>query len=323
MNSDLYRLLSEEEICEAIFSLGASQSPGPDGFNGHFYRRFWPTIGPLVCKEVIQFFQTCTMPAEWNDTHLVLIPKTPNPTGMGSYRPISCCNFRYKIISKVLATRLKKWISILIPENQAAFTTGRAIQDNIIIVHVVLHSFKTRIIKNQDMCLKLDMRKAYDLVDWDCLERLLRSYGFSDTWCNWIGACVRMVRFSVMFNGRPLEFFQPSKGIRQGDPLSPFLFILMTNALSSLVEGSLNRMEIQGIKLNRRGPRLNDCLFADDTILFGKASTEELTRILRIINNYGNVTGQEINPDKSSIFFSKNVEETTKDEILRHMGCQI
>ncbi|CAN1830601.1 LINE-1 retrotransposable element ORF2 protein [Linum perenne] len=323
MNEDLCRPFSNEEIRCAVFSLGASQSPGPDGYNGHFYRRYWPTIGPLVCKEVTHFFQTCSMPEEWNDTHIVLIPKVPNPTGMGSFRPISCCNFRYKIISKMLATRLKKWITTLIPEYQSAFTTGRAIQDNIIIVHEVLHSFKTRISKNKDMCLKLDMRKAYDLVDWECLDNLLRAYEFSDTWCGWIRCCVRTVRFSVLFNGRPLEFFQPSRGIRQGDPLSPFLFILMTNALSFLVERSVNRKELHGIKLNRRGPRLTHCLFADDTIVFGEASLTELSRILNVINNYGNVTGQEINPEKSSIFFSKNVDDNTKDEILRSMGCQI
>ncbi|CAN1346925.1 LINE-1 retrotransposable element ORF2 protein [Linum perenne] len=323
MNEDLTRPITNEEIRIAAFSLGASQSPGPDGFNGHFYRRFWPTIGPQLCQEVNQFFQSNIMPEGWNDTHIVLIPKIPNPSTMGNFRPISCCNYNYKIISKILSARLKKWISTLIPDNQTTFTSGRAIQDNVIIVHEVLHSFKTRVSSNKDMCLKLDMRKAYDLVDWDCLDNLLKAYGFSDIWCRWIRSCIRTVRFSVMLNGRALDSFQPSRGIRQGDPLSPFLFILMTNALSFLVERSVARKEIHGIKLNRRGPLLTHCLFADDTIIFGEASPNELTKILSIFNSYGKFTGQEINTEKSSIFFSRNVEDNTKNDILRIMGCQI
>ncbi|CAN1836487.1 Putative ribonuclease H protein At1g65750 [Linum perenne] len=323
MNDELGRPVTNDEIRLAVFSLGATQSPGPDGYNGHFYRRYWPLIGPQLCQEISRFFQTNDMPEGWNDTHIILIPKIPNPKSMNNFRPISCCNFNYKIISKILSNRLKKWIPSLVPETQTPFTSGRAIQDNVIIVHEVLHSFKTRVSNCKDMCLKLDMRKAYDMVDWDCLDNLLKAYGFSETWCGWIRSCIRTVRFSVMLNGRALDAFQPSRGIRQGDPLSPFLFILMTNALSFLIDRSVSRKELHGIRLNKRGPLLTHCLFADDTIVFGKASPTELIQILSIFHNYGRVTGQEINPAKSFIFFSKNVEATTKTDILSIMGCQM
>ncbi|CAN1801119.1 LINE-1 retrotransposable element ORF2 protein [Linum perenne] len=137
----------------AVFSLGATQAPGPDGFPRHFFRRYWPILRQSFGSEIKSFFLTNEMPAFWNDTHVVLIPKTPNPTRLTQFWPISCCNFKYKVISKILASPLREWIAILVPETQAAFTGGRAIQDNIMVVHEVLHSFRTRVNKKEDMCL--------------------------------------------------------------------------------------------------------------------------------------------------------------------------
>ncbi|CAN1817498.1 Putative ribonuclease H protein At1g65750 [Linum perenne] len=321
MNSDITKEIKDDEIREAVFNLGANQSPGPDGFPGHFYRRFWNTIGPRFCDEIKNFFNTSTMPNNWNDTHLVLIPKIPHPSSMSEFRPISCCNFRYKVISKIMASRLKKWIPTLIPETQAAFTGGRMIQDNIIIVHEVLHSFKTNPNRRQDLCLKLDMRKAYDLVEWDCLLSLLQAQGFSEKWRSWIASCISTVKFEILFNGQPLESFNPTRGIRQGDPLSPFLFILMTNALSFLINRSVNSNILKGIKLNKRGPKLTHCLFADDTIIFGEATIQEVNNIMDTINKYGNYTGQEINNAKSAVYFSKAVSLDLQKEITDHIGC--
>ncbi|CAN1347905.1 Putative ribonuclease H protein At1g65750 [Linum perenne] len=321
MNATLIAEVSDVEIRKAVFSLGANQSPGPDGYPGHFFRRYWLTIGPMVYKEIKEFFRSNSMPNSWNDTHLVLIPKTPNPTTLAHFRPISCCNFKYKVISKIMALRLKLWIADLIPETQSAFTGGRAIQDNIIVVHEVLHSFRTRINKKEDLCLKLDMRKAYDLVDWECLDLLLRRYGFAAKWCDWISSCICTVRFSILFNGRPTYQFSPSRGIRQGDPLSPFLFILMTNALSHLINRSVDRKILHDITLTRNGPKITHCLFADDTIVFGKASISEVDKIIQTINDYGAIIGQEINNAKSAVYFSRNVDANLKRAIVQKLGC--
>ncbi|CAN1812808.1 Transposon TX1 uncharacterized 149 kDa protein [Linum perenne] len=154
--------------------MGATKSPGPDGFSGQFFRKYWNVAGPSICSEVAQFFSSCILPEGWNDTHIALIPKVPSPERMSQFRPISCCNFTYKIISKIMASHLKPWMPSLISEMQGAFTGGRMIQDNIIIVHEVLHRFRIRNSgRKYDMMLKLDMRKAYDLVDWECLDSML------------------------------------------------------------------------------------------------------------------------------------------------------
>ncbi|CAL1361203.1 unnamed protein product [Linum trigynum] len=321
MNDILCRPVTNGEIKQAVFSLGPHKSPGPDGFSGQFYRNYWGSIEDNFCEEVESFFMESSLPSGWNDTHIALIPKISSPEMISQFRPISCCNFKYKVISKIMASRLKPIIPELVSDMQAAFTGGRVIQDNIIIVHEVLHHLKNRRQgKKYDMMLKMDMRKAYDLVDWECLTSLLQAYGFNQTWCDWIMECVRTVRFSILINGGPKEFFTPSRGIRQGDPISPFLFILMANALSFLLDKETSQGAIHGLKLKPSCPRLSHCLFADDTVNFGEASLEEATKIMSIINGYSYITGQEVNLEKSSIFFSKNTPDSLRTQIAAHIG---
>ncbi|CAN1726075.1 LINE-1 retrotransposable element ORF2 protein [Linum perenne] len=321
INSSLTRPVDDDEIRRAVFSLGAGKSPGPDGFSGQFFRRYWDSVGHTLCQEVRGFFEETMMPSSWNETHIVLIPKVACPVNMSQFRPISCCNFRYKVVAKIMASRLKEWMPRLVNEMQGAFTGGRIIQDNIIIVHEVLHRFKIRTHGRKfDMMMKLDMRKAYDLVDWECLDSMLAAYGFSGIWRAWIRECVQTVKFSVLFNGQGTPMFSPTRGIRQGDPLSPFLFILMTNALSFLIEKRVEDGSIHGIKIKGGCPILSHCLFADDTVIFGKATEEEASKIINIINEYGMISGQEVNPEKSSIFFSNNTPQTLREAISSTTG---
>ncbi|CAN0907022.1 LINE-1 retrotransposable element ORF2 protein [Linum grandiflorum] len=321
MNEALLRPVTPEEIRNATFSLGPDKSPGPDGFPGHFYRKFWDTIGPHFVEEIINFFRTGVMPEGWNETHIVLIPKVPNPEEVTQFRPISCCNFRYKIISKIMSSRLKPFIPDIISDMQTAFTGGRAIQDNIVIVHEVLHHFKTRRRSLKwDMMLKMDMKKAYDLVDWDCLDTILCRLGFFETWCSWIRACVRTVSFSVLLNGSPTDVFHPPRGIRQGDPISPFLFIILTNTLSHLIQKGMEGGSLKGLRLNARCPTLTHVLFADDTILFGEASVAEARNIISTMEQYGRLTGQEINFHKSRVTFSRNTPLALQNIVRTELG---
>lgn len=150
-----------------------------------------------------------------NRTQIVLIPKVPKPKLLNQYRPISLCNFTYKIISKVLANRLKPFLPQLIEMEQSAFVEGRQIQDNILIVQEVLHQLRIRKRKKKfQAVLKLDMKKAYDRIEWDFLKACMLKMGFCQKWVAWIMHCVTSVSFSVKFNGEPLPYFQPSRGLR-------------------------------------------------------------------------------------------------------------
>jgi len=201
-----------------------------------------------IYNVVHQFFQTGVLLPEYNRTYISLIPKISHPESLDHFRPISLCNFIYKIISKILANRLKPWLPELVTLEESAFVGGRQIQDNIIIVQEVLHQIRTRKRKKHfQAVLKLDMQKAYDRVEWDFLRDYLLKIGFHTQWVKWILQCVTTVSFGIKFNGEALPYFQPTRGLRQGDPLSPYLFILMANALTCLINNAVHMGHLSGI----------------------------------------------------------------------------
>ncbi|XP_070667346.1 uncharacterized protein [Malus domestica] len=204
MNNDLIKPVSEEEIKVAVHQMGGLKALGPDGFQGIFYHFFWDIIVAEVNGLVMDFMQGEGNTRSLNSTYIVLIPKVPHPESVSQYRPISLCNFSFKILSKVLANRLQPLLPLLISPMQNAFIADRQIQENLGLAHELFHFLKLR--KSQqkfEMCVKLDMQKAYDRVEWDFLEA-----------------------FAILLNGQPGNWFSPSRGLRQGDHLSPYLFLM-------------------------------------------------------------------------------------------------
>lgn len=165
-NDLLLQEVSSEEVKQALFQMHLDKSLGPDGMTHAFYQKHWAIVGNDIVVMVRKFFQDGVMPANLNDTNVVLIPKKKNPTTMGELRPISLCNVLVKIITKVMANRMKEVVS----ENQSVFVPGRLISDNIMISYEVMHYLKRKRRGNEgDMALKLDMSKAYDRIEWDYL----------------------------------------------------------------------------------------------------------------------------------------------------------
>lgn len=324
MNQQLISIVTQEEVRLTIFQLGKSRALGPDGFNGLFYQHYWEILKQDVFSSVKQFFQSGLMPPDLNKTIITLIPKVPNPECLDQYRPISLCNYTYKIISKVLANRLKPFLPNIISMEQSAFVSGRQIQDNILIVQEILHQLKTRTRKKKfQAVVKMDMTKAYDRVEWDFLKNYLSRLGFHPIWVQWTMQCITTVSISVKFNGTQLQYFQPTRGIRQGDPLSPYLFILMANMLSTLIHQALLMGNLKGIQLNRWCLTLTHLFFADDAIFFLEGSSQECQELANILNQYCLAMGQAIKSNKSGIFCSKGCPSQLQDNLAQELRIPV
>lgn len=213
-NEMLLKDINEKEVKSVVFSLGANKAPGPDRLSGLFFHKAWNTIGQEVTKLVRDFFKNGILPEKINETHITLVPKIPNPEEIGHFRPISCCNFLMKIITRIMALRMKPLMSKIIATNQSAFVEGRQIEDNLLVVHEAFHSLKKKSKKADNyMAIKLDMSKAFDRVQWPFLRKIILKFGFNPSWVELILTSVNTVSYKVKINGCLGEEIFPRGGI--------------------------------------------------------------------------------------------------------------
>jgi hypothetical protein len=172
------------------------------------------------------------------------------------------------------------------------------------------------------VALKLDISKAYDRIDWDYLRGIMTKMGFSTRWVSWIMMCVESVDYNVIVNDRLVGPITPSRGLRQGDPLSPYLFILCAEGLSALIRHAEARGDIHGVKICRNAPIVSHLLFADDSFLFFRANVDEALVMKNILSTYELASGQTINFQKSGIFCSRNVSQPVRDVVITTLGVQ-
>ena len=202
------------------------------------------------------------VPPNFNETHIVLIPKVKNLRKINEYRSISFCNVIYKLASKTVANRLKIVLSSIVSENQNAFTEGRFITDNILVTYETMHYIsQKRTGKIGEMALKLDMNKAYDRMEWDCLKGIMLKLGIHRRMVEIVMRCVYIVTYSIRINGKPRGHIIPTKGLRQGDPLSPYLLLLCAKGLSGLIRQQVERGSIKGVAVCRGAPCISHFIF--------------------------------------------------------------
>ncbi|KAM5578651.1 hypothetical protein ABKV19_008793 [Rosa sericea] len=323
MNADLTAPYSDSEIKKALFQMHPSKSPGPDGMSPCFFQKFWHVVEKDVCMAVREILCTGQISQGSNFTHLTLIPKIKEPKLVSDLRPIALCNVVYKIASKVLANRLKLLLPQIISPLQSAFVPGRLISDNTLVATEVAH-FMKKLRRQVDgfFSLKLDISKAYDRLEWQYLEAVLLKLGFCPNWVRIVMATVTSVSYSILINGTPTGFILPTRGIRQGDPLSPYLFILCAEGLSALITSSIQHGLINGIKMSPTAPVIHHLLFADDSFLFGEASVAECQAFKGILSLYAKASGQHINLQKSSVVFSGNVSLQMRNQLAGILGVE-
>uniref|UniRef100_A0A803PEK6 Reverse transcriptase domain-containing protein n=1 Tax=Cannabis sativa TaxID=3483 RepID=A0A803PEK6_CANSA len=280
VNHELCLPVTEEEVRKALFQMHPSKSPGPDGMTPGFYQKCWSIVKKDVVLVVQKFFQGGILDSNTSKAHVVLIPKKKNPELVTDLRPIALCNVLYKIITKVMANRMKPFMDKAVSANQSAFIPGRLISDNILVSFEVLHYLKRkRQGKEGYMALKLDMSKAYDRIEWGFLEAVLLKLGFGRSWVTLILSCVTSASYTITHGGKEMGPILPTRGIRQGCPLSPYLFILCAEGLSALIKKYEGRGWLHGCKVANGAPRISHMLFADDSYLYCKATLQEALKV--------------------------------------------
>ncbi|GJW80836.1 RNA-directed DNA polymerase, eukaryota [Tanacetum coccineum] len=242
---DLERVFVKEEIKEAVWDCGLDKSPGPDGFTFGFYRRFWNLIEGDVVEAVNHFFNNGFRHSGGNSSFIALIPKFQGAKMVKDYRPISLIGSLYKIITKLLANRLVTVIDGLVMKSQFGFIANRQILDGPFILNEIIHWCKAK--KKQTLIFKVDFEKAFDSVRWDFLDDVLKNLGFGSRWRDWIQSCLNSSKGSILVNGSPTSEFQYFKGLKQGDPLSPFLFILVMESLHLSFQKVVNAGLYKGV----------------------------------------------------------------------------
>ncbi|KAL5537605.1 hypothetical protein UlMin_045703 [Ulmus minor] len=288
MNEQLDQVFGPEDVKEAVFQMAPTKSPGADGMSAIFYQSFWPVVGEEVTAACLGFTNRGLPLGNINETIITLLPKIKNP-----------------VMDKIIS------------QEQSAFIPGGLISDNAIIGFECLHAIERRKTKKNYMALKLDMEKAYDKVEWDFIQRVMDKLGFSTGWINKIMACISSVSYSFQFNGQRFGHLNPSRGLRQGDPLSPYLFLLCGEGLSSLLHQYEQSGRLQGLKCGLRGPIISHLLFADDSLLFLEANTTNCAALKEVLNFYEAASGQAVNLSKSAICFGpKLVEEEAASMVV-------
>jgi len=307
-----------EEVKEVVWQCEGAKSPGPDGFNFNFIRKRWEFIKEDIVNVMALFHDIGVVPKGCNASFVALIPKVKDPSKLEQYRPISLVGVIYKVIAKVLAGRIKKVINSVVEESQSAFLKGSGILDSVLMANEALEDLKRG--GKSGLCLKVDFEKAYDSVRWDFLYDMLYKLGFHNKWIMWMRGCMESSTVSVLVNGSPTEEFKPTKGLRQGDPLAPFLFIVVAEGLAGLVRQATKASMLSGVKIGRGEVELCILQFADDTLFLCEESHSNVVTLKAILRGFEIASGLKVNFHKSKIS-GVNVGGNAVASYAKMMNC--
>lgn len=320
-NEALIAIPVEEEIKDVIHSMAPDSAPGPDGYTGKFFICFWDVISKDVTAAVQAFFKGMSLPTGFTSSLIAMIPKVSSPATFADMRPISLCNFIYKIISRVISSRLECILPRIISPNQGAFVKGRNIVETISMASEMMKEIGRKV-RGNNIILKLDMEKAYDKMEWDFILSVMKSFGFCNRFCSFISMMLSNCWFSVLFNGSPTGFFKSSRGVRQGDPIAPALFIIAEEALSRGITSLFNCGKVQHFQVPRGCPPVTHLLYADDTLIFLTGMSKHIKCLLQFIKDYEASSGQKVNNNKSSFIITRKASAAAITRVSNLTGFQ-
>jgi hypothetical protein len=317
--TEFENLFSEEEIWNVVKDLPPGRAPGPDGFIGAFYQRAWPVIkGDIMAGLMKLGVGDGRGFARLNRAIITLIPKRQDAMEIGDYRPISLVHSFSKLFSKILANRLSKRIGEEVSKNQSAFIKKRSLHDNFVLVWQVARKINRS--KRSGVLLKLDLARAFDSISWSFLFEVLRRMGFGERFLKWIALLLHTANTKVMVNGMPGGRIYHARGLRQGDPTSPLLFVAGMEVMTALIERAVRDQLLSN--LASISPLQRISIFADDVVCFFRPERAELEAIKQILHIFGAALGLKANYCKTTATVIRGSEEEIQC-IKTVLGCEI
>ncbi|GKV44022.1 hypothetical protein SLEP1_g51253 [Rubroshorea leprosula] len=281
--------------------------------------QIWDVIKGDMMGFVDDFHKNGRLVRGSNCSFIVLLPKVTNPQKIEEFRPISLIGVMYKVIAKLLANRINSVLDNIIGECQMAFIKGRQIVDSIVIANETIDAAKRN--KIASFVLKVDFEKAYDKVCWKFLDYMISRMGFDSKWRRWINECLKTAETSILLNGSATRQVKINRGLRQGDPLSPYLFLLVAEGLNGIISSAINHGLFEGINIGNRGMIISHLQFADDSILFGKATEGNIWAAKSIMRIFKLASGLKINIQKSQLL-GMNVSKEWMSKMSYILSCK-
>ncbi|VFQ66033.1 unnamed protein product [Cuscuta campestris] len=302
-NTALCRLPSIEEVKNAVWLLDQNSCAGPDGFNGTFYRQTWDIIQADICSAIQESFLGIIPPKAMRKSNMVLIPKKDSPTTFSDFRPISLTNFSSKIITRILASRLTTLLPCIISLEQGGFVPGKDINDHILLARELIHLIDRKT-EGGNLALKLDITKAFDTISWDYISQCLNRFGFNQKFTSLVMNSIQHSIISTLVNGTPSKPFNPRRGVRQGDPLSPYIFIIAMEGFTRSLNKLVSTGHLKGFNTGRI-QTVNHLSYADDVLVFTNGSIHNLKKLKNFLSNFEESTGLHLNLTKIQIISPK------------------
>ena len=286
--------LTLEELSFSLKNMPNGKSPGSDGFSAEFFKMFWQRLGPLVLRSLNEGFAKGELSNSQKEGVIICIPKSDdNRDKIKNWRPISLLNIVYKLGSASIANRMKAVLPDLISLDQTGFLSNRYIGDNIRLIYDVIDHLNSSDLPG--ILLILDFEKAFDSLDWSFLQKTLAAFGFMNDICNWIKIFYTKIKSTISVNGQISNWFDISRGCRQGDPISPYLFILCVEIMSIMIK---ENNKIKGIVINNEESKITQ--YADDSEILLDGNRDSFEETFVTIDKFSKASGLRLNVSKTN-----------------------
>ena len=298
--------ITKIELDNALSKMKNNKSPGLDGYSPEFFKRFWPQLGDLFLESINSNFKKGSLSQSQKEGIITCLPKSGKERDrLKNWRPISLLNSTYKLISLCITNRLRPLLHNIISTEQKGFIEGRSIADCTRLMCAIIYECEKQL--RDGLILLVDFEKAFDSLSWKYIHEILPKFNLGPNFIKWISMFQNDSQSRVILNGHLSTPFKLKRGCRQGDPISPYIFILCSEMLALAFK---NEPNFEGIKVLHKDHRLSQ--YADDTSIFMKASSANLNMSLKILNWFYSKSGLKINVSKTKVIRIGQIRETDR-----------